>query len=108
MSYGPMQDLSPDEPENGGPNPLNPNLWFRLTEKELAKLGLDHDAEVGDFLHAALLAEVTSVRKDRGPDGEPGVCIELEIKALGLHDEDHEDMDMAPMGASVGDTLFGG
>ena len=50
---------------------------------------------------------MSSVNRQRGPDDEDLVRIELEIKAMGLEDENHEQMDMEPADADVGDMLFG-
>lgn len=56
-------------------------LRICLTHEELAKLGIDDDPEVGDMLHFAAMAEVTSYTKG---DGEMGAHrrVELQIKLI--------------------------
>lgn len=69
------------------PTPDYPyNLRFCLTDKELRKLELPDDCEVGDTLDMRIMAEVTSVSKD----GEH--CrIELQGQKIALEDENQED-----------------
>lgn len=69
-------------------------LCIRLTEKELKKLDLDEDAQVGDFLHGAFMAKVTSITHHSHEDGER--CeIEMQIVAMAIEDEstEYEDED---------------
>ena len=65
-------------------------LRISLTEKELAKLDLDPDCEVGDVIDLRAFAEVTSVSKSDGPMG-PCCRIELEIQRLAIENESTEE-----------------
>lgn len=66
-----------------------PGLCIVLTEKELAKLDLDDEAEVGDTIHLMALAKVTSIRKEDTSSG--CTCrIELSITDLSVEDENDE------------------
>lgn len=64
-------------------------LCIRLTEKELEKLDLCDDVEVGDFLHGAFMAKVTSV-SSHSHEGGKGMNIELQIVAMAIEDESTE------------------
>lgn len=79
-SYGsPMSDM-PDVPHG---------LCLCLTERELEKLDLSSDADVGDLIHLFAMAKVTSVSKSDTGDGEK--CrIELSIIAMGVESESDE------------------
>ena len=69
-----------------------PGLCLCLTEKELEKLDLDHDVEVGDMLHAFILARVTSVSKnDHG--GGHRIRIEMAITDMNIENEETEGPD---------------
>ena len=66
-------------------------LRISLTDKELAKMGLDpEEAEVGGTVHIFGMAEITSVSKT---DDGNGKCfrIELQIQKLGVESEDAEN-----------------
>lgn len=96
-----------------------PSLCIVLTKKELDALELDDNADIGDMVHFTGLGRVTAVNKQEAQDyhveagqadaeGEPMVRIEIEIVALGLQDESHEDdEEEMPLGANVGSALFG-
>jgi hypothetical protein len=82
-------DSAPSSPANDYPYGLS----IRLTEKELEKLGLDDDVEAGDFLHGQFMAKVMSVSHhsySREDGNEKGCCIELQIVAMGVEDENTE------------------
>ena len=65
-------------------------LCISLTEKELEKLDLDDDCDVGDLVHLFAMAQVTSVSKrDTGNGSE---CrIELSIVSMAIEDESTEE-----------------
>lgn len=64
-------------------------LCIRLGSDELKKLGLDADCSVGDIMHGAFLAEVTSCSKRSTESGDE--CnIELQITHLRVEDEGGE------------------
>ena len=66
-------------------------LRITLTDKELEKMGLDHEeAEVGGTVHLFGMAEITSVSKT--DDGNGKCCrVELQIQKLGIESEDAEN-----------------
>ena len=65
-------------------------LRLCLTHKELAKLGLDADCEIGDMIDLRCFAEVTSISKNDYGSGEE--CrIELQIQKMAIEDEMGED-----------------
>jgi len=71
-------------------------LCICLTERELEKLDLDGDCEVGDVIDLRAFAAVTSVSKSEGPDG-PKCRIELQIQKLAVENEmTEEDMPAEP------------
>ena len=81
--YPSVLDQMPDVPTG---------LCICLTEKELEKLDLDSDAEVGDLLHGMFMAKVTSISKHDSSDGAR--CrIEMAVTHLSLEDEDTEEED---------------
>lgn len=65
-------------------------LCIRLTDKELRKLNLDEDAAVGDFLHGAFMAKVTSISHHDHEKQGPECQIELQIVAMAIEDESTE------------------
>jgi hypothetical protein len=67
-------------------------LSISLTEKELEKLDLCEEVEVGDFLHGAFMAKVTSV-SSHSHEGGKGMRIELQIVAMAIEDESVEAED---------------
>ena len=100
MSWSKLIDLELDDEDQLSaampiPMPSKPKYPFGLriclTEKELAKLRLDHDCDVGDMLHLVVFATVTSVSKHENDDG--ACCrVELQIEKLSVEDELREDM----------------
>ena len=67
-------------------------LRICLTHKELAKLGLDADCNVGDMIDLRCFAEVTSISKNDSGNGED--CrIELQIQKMACEDEMSEGED---------------
>ena len=75
-----------------GPASVGPDvpsgLCLRITDRELEKLGLDDDVEVGDLLHLRIMVQATSVHKT-----EAGCTIEAAIIAGVVEDESHEGME---------------
>lgn len=89
-------NLAPAMPEV---NKYPYGLCISLDNDSLEKLGLDCDCEVGDLLHGAFMAEVTSVSKhDSVNRDEPEHRVELQIKMLSVESEDDEEdeEDMRP------------
>ncbi len=81
-SVMPMPMDTPDYP---------PGLRICLTERELSKLDLPDNCEIGDLIDMRCFARVTSVSKSDGPDGAR--CrVELSIESLALENEMTEDM----------------
>jgi hypothetical protein len=72
--------------------PIYPwGLCLRLTEKELQKLDLSDDVDIGDMVHIFAMAKVTSVSMNASEGGENRCCVELQITHMSLEDEDHEN-----------------
>ena len=67
-----------------------PGLCICLTEAELDKLDLEHDAEVGDLIELRVMAKVTSVSKHDSGSG-PRCRIELSITHMECEDEEEEE-----------------
>lgn len=67
-------------------------LRICLTEKELGKLGLDGDCEVGDMLDMRCFATVTSISKNDSGGGS-SCRIELQIEKMAVEDEMAEPED---------------
>ena len=66
-------------------------LRICLCESELKKLGITEDPDVGDLLHFAAMAEVTSYTKSDTGNG-PERRIELQITMISnMEDESTED-----------------
>lgn len=69
--------------------PIYPyGLCISLTEKELEKLKMPDDANVGDLIHLHALGKVTSVSKR---DTESGTCCRIEIQLTHVAAEDEGD-----------------
>lgn len=65
-------------------------LRISLTHKELEKLGLDADCEVGDVIDLRAFAEVTSVSVNQTENGND--CrVELQITKLAVENESAEE-----------------
>ncbi len=62
-------------------------LRISLTEKELAKLGLDADCDIGDMIDLRAFAVVTSVSKNKRDDGDESVRVELQIEKMAAENE---------------------
>jgi len=74
-------------------------LCISLSEEELTKLGLDGDLpDVGDMIHLAAMAKVTSVSESEREDaqGNKTRCcrVELQITHMASEDEDREPGEM--------------
>ena len=67
-------------------------LRISLSEKEIEKLGLDHDVDVGDLVDMRCFGEVTSVSKNQS-DGKPCCRVEIQIQRMKIENEDLEDED---------------
>jgi hypothetical protein len=83
-------------------------LAISLTEKELDKLGLKPDCEVGDMLHLFAMSRVTSVSCHENQGGQ-SCRVELQIIALSVEDEDGEnesDDEEAEPGESKAKRLY--
>jgi hypothetical protein len=73
---------------------IPPGLCLCLTERELEKLDLDDDCEVGDTIHLFALCRVTS--KSKRDTGSGAECrIELAIDEMEVEDEDLENAEIA-------------
>ncbi len=59
-------------------------LTICLTGVELAKLGLEADCDVGDYLDIRAFATVTAVHKE---DGENGTRVTLQIEKMAVEQE---------------------
>ena len=97
MSWSKFVDLELDDEDkldtiNPVPMPSAPDypygLRICLTHKELEKLALDNECDVGDIIDFRAFAEVTSISKN-GDDCR----IELQIQKMALEDENQEDED---------------
>lgn len=65
---------------------------IRLTSRELSKLDLDTDVDVGDMIDMRAFGTVTSVNKS-GED----CCVEIQLEKIALESEmDEEDMPERP------------
>lgn len=82
-----MADVMPVDPTAGPDYPWG--LCIRLSERELDKLGLDGDCEVGDVLDMRCMAEVTSVSA-RKSGGERCCEVELQITHIDPKEDDDE------------------
>ena len=67
-------------------------LRISLTHKELEKLGLDADCDVGDMIDMRCFATVTSVNKNDNTDG-PSCRVELQIEKMSVENEMDESED---------------
>lgn len=95
MAWSKLIDMEMDDEEKLDaccpmPMPSRPNYPFGLriclTHKELAKLGLDADCEIGDMIDLRCFAEVTSISTNDYGSGEE--CrIELQITHMAAEDE---------------------
>lgn len=67
------------------------NLMISLTDVELTKLKLSHDAEVGDVIDLRAFAVVTSVSKSDTEHSGKSCRVELQIQKLAVENEADED-----------------
>ena len=77
----PEMPLAPDYPWG---------LRISLTEKELEKLGLDADCDIGDMIDLRAFAVVTSVSKNKSTEGADSCRVELQIEKMAVESEDEE------------------
>ena len=71
------------------PPDVPPGLCLCLTERELEKLELSDEADVGDLLHCTIMAKVTAVNKS--DSGSGAKCrIEMSIIYMACESEDDE------------------
>ncbi len=68
-------------------------LRISLTDKELKKLSLDADCDVGDVIDLRAFAVVTSVSRNKTEGGEECCRVELQIQKLAVENEADEDTD---------------
>jgi hypothetical protein len=68
-----------------------PGLCIRLTMRELEKLGLDTDCDVGDMIDMRVFGTVEAVQK-RGDD----CCVEIQLRNGALEDESEEETPEPP------------
>ena len=81
--------IEPEELQEGmeTPSPIYPyGLCISLTEKDLGRLELDADCEVGDLLHMVSMSRVTSVSKN-----ENGCRIEMQIIDIEVLEDETEE-----------------
>jgi len=64
-------------------------LKICLTERELEKLKLKPDCEVGDILDMRCFGVVTSVRLEKA-NGKDTARVEIQIERIAVEDENHE------------------
>ena len=64
-------------------------LKISLTERELEKMGLKPDCDIGDVLDLRAFATVTSVSTEKR-DGKETARVELQIERLALENESDE------------------
>lgn len=62
-------------------------LRICLTHRELEKLDLDDNVEVGDMIDLRAFGVVTSVSKDAGPNGDKSCRIEIQLQKLAVESE---------------------
>jgi hypothetical protein len=67
-------------------------LRISLTEKELAKLNLEPDCNVGDLVDMRCFGVVTSVSIDQR-NGEQTCRVEIQIQRMAISDEMRDDED---------------
>ncbi len=95
MPWSPMIDLSrSDEEKDEDMMPAMPTMpdypsgcCIRLTERELEKLGLDTDIDVGDIIDLRAFGTVTAVHKA----GE-SCCCEIQLERMAVENEMDEEM----------------
>ena len=100
MPFGPLVDLEMDDEEKldrAIPDTLSKpdspwGLRISLTEKELAKLGLDCDCEIGDMIDLRAFATVTSISQNEGSGGKTA-RVELQIEKMAVELEIDRDGD---------------
>jgi hypothetical protein len=69
-----------------------PGLSFCLDETDLEKLDIEDDCEVGDLIHVAVMARVTSVSK-RQVNGQEKCRVELQGEQVSIENETTETPD---------------
>ncbi len=82
-------------------------LHICLTERELGKLDLDDDCEVGDVIDLRAFAVVTSISKNDGPAGQ-SCRIELQIQKLAVENEMTEEDMPEPAKPKRRSLMYGG
>lgn len=86
-----LETIAPCPPDLSNAPRYPWGLTISLDEKTLAKLGLDEDPEVGDYIDLRAFASVTSVSRNERGNGEISRRIELQIERLAVEDEDQEE-----------------
>lgn len=77
----PMPCAKPDYPYG---------LRICLTHKELEKLGLEANCDIGDVIDLRAFAVVTSVSSNKVDGGETECRVELQIQKLAIENENDE------------------
>lgn len=62
-------------------------LCISLTHNELAKLGLEADCEIGDLIHAMVMAKVTNISKS-----EDSCRIEMQIVDIEMLEDENQEV----------------
>ena len=100
MGWSKLVDMEMDDEDQldhpmpiAAPRAQDPyGLRICLTHKELEKLGLDSDCEIGDMIDMRCFATVTSVSKNDSSDG-PSCRVELQIEKMSVENEMTESED---------------
>lgn len=97
-----MVDMAHDPEETGAalPERVFPptypyGLSISLSEKELEKLDLPADCEIGDILHMVSMAKVTNFNKS-----ENGCRIEMQIFDIEVLEDENEEFERPKMNPS--------
>lgn len=68
-------------------------LCLSFSQAELDKLDLEDDCSVGDLVHLACIAKVTSVSKREMMNGDPDCRIELQITSIACENDENEEVE---------------
>lgn len=100
MAWSKMVDMEMDDEDALDtvcpiPMPERPRypygLRICLTDKELAKLGLEADCDIGDVIDLRAFAVVTSCSQNKTEGGEDECRVELQIEKLAIENETTEE-----------------